>query len=158
MARHGKGVEGVPFPEPHYEMKEEEPEELCCGPLDHVLVVGVVCSAGQTVEEEEPGYGRWHWHGLSCSASFASAATLGQGLHLQTAAGDKEEGVGVHLKKRRRMKRSEMKRVDVSGGHREQKMEVVEAPCLQVVVVEGVSHGYVPQNSVGLRVRGCHCD
>lgn len=39
-------------------------------------------------------------------------------------------------------------------------MEAVEAPCLQVVVVvEGVSHGYVPQNSVGLkRVRGCHHD
>lgn len=28
MARHGKGVEGVAFPEPHYEMQEEEPEEL----------------------------------------------------------------------------------------------------------------------------------
>lgn len=77
---------------------------------------------------------------------------------MQTAADDKEEGVGVRLKKRRRMKRCEMKRVDVSGGHREQKMEVVEAPCLQVVGVEGVSHGCVPQNSAGLRVRGYHCD
>lgn len=25
---HGKGVEGVAFPEPHYEMQEAEPEEL----------------------------------------------------------------------------------------------------------------------------------
>lgn len=37
-------------------------------------------------------------------------------------------------------------------------MEVVEVPCLQVVV-EGVSHDYVPQDSVGLRrVRGYHRD
>lgn len=57
VARHGKGAEVV-FPEPHYEMQEEEPEELCCGPLDRVLVVGVVCSAGQAVEEEGLGYGR----------------------------------------------------------------------------------------------------
>lgn len=40
-------------------------------------------------------------------------ATQGQGLHLQKVADDKEAGVGVRLKKRRRMKRSEMKGGDV---------------------------------------------
>lgn len=57
MARRDKEAEGVVFLEPRYELQEEEPEELCCAPLDLVMVAGVVCSAGHGVEEE-PGYGR----------------------------------------------------------------------------------------------------
>lgn len=46
------------FLEPRYDFQEEEPEELCRAPLDLVMVAEVFCSAGQGVEEEEPGYGR----------------------------------------------------------------------------------------------------
>lgn len=70
---------GVAFAEPRYEMYEEEPEELCYAPLDRVMVVQVVCSGGQGVEEGEPE----HWHGFSCSASFVSVATQGPSCHLQ---------------------------------------------------------------------------
>lgn len=62
------------------------------------------------------------------------------------------------MRKRRRMKMSEMKEGGVSDAHLEQKMAAVEAPCLKVEV-EGVSHDCVPQNPVGLRrARGCPRD
>lgn len=47
----GKEVEGVVFPEPHYETQKEA-EELCYAPPGHVSAVGVVGSVGKGVEEE----------------------------------------------------------------------------------------------------------